>query len=198
MYGNLKTARRDIEYNLQQLIPYVRQGYTVVCSEPSAALCLKDEMRLLVQSDEANQVSEHTVELMDYLRGRTEQFPPMPKAYADKTLAYRAPCHLNALHLSGISVNLLEKSGTHVTDINGGCCGLAGTAGMQKKHHDMSDAIGSLLKGRIDECDPDIILTECAACKMQIEHLTAKPVLHPIKIFAKAIPEKTCDFQQNG
>ena len=98
------------------------------------------------------------------------------------------------MHLSGISIELLEKSGLEITDINGGCCGLAGTAGMQKKHHDLSDAIGSLLNTKIVELQPDMILTECAACKMQIEHLTGKQVLHPIKLLAEAMKEKACDF----
>ena len=30
------------------------------------------------------------------------------------------------------------------------------------------------------------VMTECAACKMQIEQLTGKKVVHPIKVLAKA------------
>ncbi|MHC4781779.1 MAG: anaerobic glycerol-3-phosphate dehydrogenase subunit C [Planctomycetota bacterium] len=201
VYGNLKTARQDIEYNLRELMPFVRKGYKVVCSEPSAALCLKDEMRMLVDTDDAQQVSEHTFELMDYLKTQLEYSSKTPgsnnpflQKYADQTLAYHAPCHLKAMRLSGISIELLEKCGMVISDIQGGCCGLAGTAGMQKKHHDMSDAIGSLLHSKIDALAPDIILTECAACKMQIEHLTGKLVLHPIKLLAEAVKEKACDF----
>jgi Fe-S oxidoreductase len=145
-------------------------------------------MRLLVDSDEAKQVTGSTYELMDYLRPFMEMKPlSLGNPYAKKRIAYHAPCHLKAMHLSGISIDLLEKCGVKITDINGGCCGLAGTAGMQKKHHDLSDAIGSLLADRISESDPDIILTECAACKMQIEHLTGKPVLHPVKLLAQAL-----------
>jgi Fe-S oxidoreductase len=197
-YGNLKTARRDIQYNINQLIPYVRQGYKVVCSEPSAALCLKEEMRLLVDSDQAREVSENTYELMDYLESLINakiEGLTLPDATKGKAFAYHAPCHLKAMQLAGNSVEMLEKCGLQITDINGGCCGLAGTAGMQKKHHEMSDAIGSLLKSRIDECKPDIILTECAACKMQIEHLTGKPVFHPAKMLAAAMKENACDFR---
>lgn len=194
VYGNLKTARQDIQYNISRLMPYVQQGYKVVCSEPSAALCLKDEMRLLVDTDPAKQITENTYELMDYLKPFMEtKSLSLGDQYAKKRIGYHAPCHLKAMHLSGSSVDLLEKCGVKIADINGGCCGLAGTAGMQKKHHDLSDAIGSLLANRISELNPDIILTECAACKMQIEHLTGKPVLHPVKLLAQALKEKTCD-----
>ncbi|MHC5157269.1 MAG: FAD-linked oxidase C-terminal domain-containing protein, partial [Planctomycetota bacterium] len=189
-YGNLKTARRDIEYNLKQIVSYVQQGYKVVCSEPSAALCLKDEMRLISDSEHARLVAENTFELMDFLKPLVEnKFDTIsvPEKFAGRKMAYHAPCHLKALSLSGVSMELLNGFGLSITDINGGCCGLAGTAGMQKKHHDLSGAMGSLLADRITDLDPDIILTECAACKMQIEHLTGRPVLHPIKLLAQAI-----------
>ncbi|MHC5095489.1 MAG: FAD-linked oxidase C-terminal domain-containing protein [Planctomycetota bacterium] len=199
VYGNLKTARTDMEYNLRQLTPYVQQGYKVVCSEPSAALCLKDEMRLLVDTEDARQVSENTVELMDYLKPWMEAGSKglsLRDRYSETRIAYHAPCHLKAMHLAGTSTRLLEKCGMRITDINGGCCGLAGTSGMQKKHHAMSDAIGSLLNSKIDALAPDIILTECAACKMQIEHLTKKPVLHPVKLLAEALKENTCGLSE--
>ena len=73
-----------------------------------------------------------------------------------------------------------------VTDINAGCCGLAGTCGMQKKNYDLSVKIGQEMVDAINEMDTEYVLTECAACKMQIEQLTDKRVLHPIKILAKA------------
>ena len=145
-------------------------------------------MRLINNSQDARLVAENTYELMDYLRSQTEKMPEsisFKGEYAGRKVAYHAPCHLKALRLADISVELLKKRGLNITDINGGCCGLAGTAGMQKKHRDLSDAIGSLLAGRIRDLNPDVILTECAACKMQIEHLTGKPVLHPIKLLAQ-------------
>ena len=37
------------------------------------------------------------------------------------------------------------------------------------------------------KCGADIIVTECTACKMQIEHLTHKQVIHPIKLLAQIL-----------
>ena len=187
VYGNLKTAGKDIAYNLKHIAPYVRQGYKVICSEPSAVLCLKDELRLIDDSSDARLIAENTFELMDYLRAQAEfDASSLADQYGNKSISYHAPCHLKALGLAGVSGELLERCGIQIADINGGCCGLAGTAGMQKKHHNLSEAIGSLLFEKIAELEPDIILTECAACKMQIEHLTGKPVIHPIKLLAQA------------
>jgi FAD/FMN-containing dehydrogenase/Fe-S oxidoreductase len=190
VYGNLKTARKEIKYNLKQIVPYVRQGYKVVCSEPSAALCLKDEMRLITDSQEARLVAENTFELMEFLKPLIEEKTKpasLSEKYAGRKIAYHAPCHLKSLRLAGLCIELLNRFGMDIIDINGGCCGLAGTAGMQKKHHGLSGAIGASLAARITELNPDIILTECAACKMQIEHLTGRVVLHPVKLLAQAM-----------
>ncbi len=58
---------------------------------------------------------------------------------------------------------------------------------MQLKHHDLAAAIGRPLKETIERTGPDLIITECAACKMQIEHLTGRLVEHPVKLLLQAI-----------
>ncbi|MHC4749292.1 MAG: FAD-linked oxidase C-terminal domain-containing protein, partial [Planctomycetota bacterium] len=40
-YGDVKQARKDLAYNVTHLAQVVRRGYKIICSEPSAALCLK-------------------------------------------------------------------------------------------------------------------------------------------------------------
>ena len=83
---------------------------------------------------------------------------------------------------------MLGPFGIAVTDIDGGCCGLAGTAGMQQKHRALTEAIGGRLSGRIAAAGVDAVVTECAACKMQIEYLTGLPVIHPVKLLAECLP----------
>ena len=192
VYGNLKAARRDMAYNIARLAPHVRRGCKVVCSEPSAALCLKDEMRLMCDSEDARLISTNTVELMDYIKHLMDTSEQLPDCNTTgqafdlhKSLGYHAPCHLKSLRSAGASIELLSRFGLPVTDINGGCCGLAGTAGMQKKNHQLAEAIGGRLSGKIAACNVDAVITECAACKMQIEHLTRKQVIHPVKLLAE-------------
>lgn len=187
VYGNLKTARQDLTYNIKNLLPMVEQGCKIVCSEPSAALCLKDEMPLLLKSPDVNKISDVTVELMDYVNSiqgvrEMQVNPDSIEKYAGYRIAYHAPCHLKALRKEGITIDLLRHFGVKVTDLNAGCCGLAGTAGMQKKNHELSAAIGETMVRTMKDQRPDIVLTECAACKMQIEHLTGCTVIHPVKI----------------
>jgi glycerol-3-phosphate dehydrogenase subunit C len=57
---------------------------------------------------------------------------------------------------------------------------------MQKKNYDLSVEIGRSLADAINAADQEYAMTECSACKMQIEQLTGKKVVHPIKVLVKA------------
>ncbi|MCI0500071.1 MAG: FAD-binding protein [Planctomycetales bacterium] len=194
VYGHIKTARQDMEYNLEQLLPYVEQGCRVVCSEPSAALCLRDETRLILGTDDARRLAQNTVELMQYISeimsrpiNRAVDAEKTAGEYVNTKFGYHAPCHLKALRSGTASIDLLGSRGLVIVDINGGCCGLAGTAGMQKKNRGLSDAIGRPLAQAIAGAGSDVIVTECAACGMQIKRLTQKPVMHPVKLLRQIV-----------
>ncbi|MCK5714006.1 MAG: 4Fe-4S dicluster domain-containing protein, partial [Hyphomicrobiaceae bacterium] len=66
-YGDAKRAKRDLAFSVKYLAEAVRNGYKIICSEPSAALCLKDELQNYVWDDDAKLVARNTVELMNYL-----------------------------------------------------------------------------------------------------------------------------------
>ncbi len=198
-YGDAKTARKDLEYNIAHLAGPVREGYKIVCSEPSAALCLKQEMRHFVAGEDAELISENTFELSSYLLGLREQNKLKPATkQITREFIYHLPCHLCALGEGIPSVKLLqEHCGVKVNELKSGCCGLAGTFGMQKKNYELSSQIAASFKEALEKSPVKSVLTECAACKMQIEHLSDKAVQHPIEILAKAYSIDSFDYAQS-
>ncbi|MDD5134079.1 MAG: anaerobic glycerol-3-phosphate dehydrogenase subunit C [Phycisphaerae bacterium] len=187
VYGDIKTSRKDLQYNVENLAKAVKRGYKIICSEPSAALCLKEDLRFFVDSPDARLVSENIFEFFDYLKNlmRTTEIA----AAGDLTMTtfiHHKPCHLFAMERQPASMEVLKKlAGIEAGELDGGCCGIAGTFGMQKKNYDLSMKIGRRLAEKIKESNADVILTECSTCKMQIEHLTGREVEHPIKTLAK-------------
>src|SRR5262249_1646102 len=65
-YGAVETARETVLRNLRLLTDLAREGYTIVCSEPTAALMFRqDALDLLADAEEladAELVARHTVE----------------------------------------------------------------------------------------------------------------------------------------
>ncbi|MFH1371157.1 MAG: anaerobic glycerol-3-phosphate dehydrogenase subunit C [Planctomycetota bacterium] len=216
VYGDVKTAKRDLSYSIKYLAQAVRDGYKIICSEPSAAMCLKQELRHYVGGKDATIVSANTYELMEYLLGlllkgklnkpsdsslrakrsnlnlfdgqRLLRRPDLIGAPRNDNseYVYHTPCHLFATDSYGASIEMLQKlCGITVTDLKAGCCGLAGTFGMQKKNYELSEQIAKSLKETLDKSPAQCVLTECTACAMQIEHISGKQTLHPIKVLAK-------------
>ena len=186
VYGDVSRARKDLTYTVKHLAKAVREGYKIVCSEPSAALCLTQELRHFVAGQDAELISQNTYELMNYLLGLHQQGKlKSPAKSTQEKFIYHLPCHLCAIGNETASIRLLQElCGAKVTDIKAGCCGIAGTFVMQKKNYDLSSQIASRLKETLDKSPAGTVLTECAACKMQIEHLSGRTVSHPIKILA--------------
>ena len=188
VYGDVQTARLDLSYSVKHLAAAVRQGCKIVCSEPSAALCLREELRHYVAGEDASLVAQNTLELMNYLSTlrRAGRLQAPKQAVAGK-FVYHLPCHLCAVGDDTVTLRLLrEHFQIEVADLQAGCCGLSGTFGMQHKNYDLAAQISESLKAALKQAPTRDVLTECAACKMQIEHLAPARTSHPVKLIAQA------------
>jgi Fe-S oxidoreductase len=56
---------------------------------------------------------------------------------------------------------------------------------MQQKNYDLAGQISESLKTALAKAPTQNVLTECAACKMQIEHIAPTSTTHPIKLIAR-------------
>ena len=184
--GVLDAARAQAEHNVRLLAEAVRQGYTIVTTEPSAALCLVREYPALLDDEDARLVAAHTVEACTYLwrlhlAGQLQlDFRPL-----HVTLAYHAPCHLIALEVGTPGLNLLRLiPGVTVRHLEEGCSGMAGTFGLARANFRRSLRAGWGLITAIRRQEVQAGTTECSACKMQMEQGTTKPTVHPIKLLA--------------
>ncbi|WP_153556779.1 FAD-binding and (Fe-S)-binding domain-containing protein [Roseimaritima sediminicola] len=186
--GDLKTARKLAVKNIRLLADAIRQGHTVVATEPSAVLCLQHEYLNLVDDDDARLVAENSYEACRYLwdmHGRNEltlDFRPV-----SATVAYHQPCHVRAIDRGEPGPLLMDLiPGLTVKPIHAGCSGMAGLWGLQKQNYRNSLRIGWPLISAMRSSGVQVAASECTACRMQIEHGVDRPVVHPIKLLAYA------------
>ncbi len=187
-YGDIESARKSIRYNLRQLLPYVENGYKIVCSEPTATMCLKSEWSQVEPGRDTERLSRATWELGSFLRDlRRRGMLKDDFARVDLSLDYHASCHLKSLRDDLPAVELLhDVPGIEVEVIEAGCCGLAGTWGFQKRNFETSMEIGRELTRRLRASGAPACMSECAACRMQMSFASGKPALHPVKLIAEA------------
>jgi Fe-S oxidoreductase len=191
-YGDVAAARKTVLKNLRVLADLARAGYTVLCSEPTAALMFrKDALDLLPPGEErsdAELVARNTVELTEFLwelscRGRLRtDFRPLQLG-----VGHHVPCHLKALDRPPRGPALLSLiPGLSVRTIDVSCSGMAGTFGLKAANYKTSlDAGGPMLRelGR-----PGVLFgsTECSTCRLQMEDGAGRRTLHPAQWLALA------------
>ncbi|WP_164103786.1 anaerobic glycerol-3-phosphate dehydrogenase subunit C [Candidatus Laterigemmans baculatus] len=186
--GDLRGARRRARHNVRLLADAVRAGYTIVATEPTAALCLRHEYLHLLDNEDARLVAENTYEACRYLwdlhcrNGLALDFQPVPTE-----IAYHQPCHVRAIDPGQPGPQLMRLlPRVSVEDVDEGCSGMAGTWGLQKKNYRNSLRIGWPLLSRLRKSDVMTAATECSTCQMQIEHGSGVTTIHPVKLLAYA------------
>jgi Fe-S oxidoreductase len=184
--GDIDRARDLVLANLRALGNAVRDGYTIVCSEPTAALMLTREALRLTDDLDAALVAANTMDVGQYLAGliargnlRRPEFPVHAR------VGYHQPCHLRALGVGTPGLDLIRSIPEMTVEfIDRGCSGIAGTHGLARKNFRPSLRAGRGLRRRLEDDDLDIGSTECSTCRMQMEQNLPKRTLHPIKLLA--------------
>ncbi len=196
--GMTEPARQIAEENVALLAEAVRQGYTIISTEPTAVLALTHEYPMLLDGDhDAELVAANTMEACHYLwrwhqQGKLQlDFAPLPVA-----VGYHAPCHQKALEIGSPSENLLGLiPGLQIERLEKGCCGMAGMYGIKRKNYRNSLRAGLPLLTAIRAGSFQVGVTECSTCKLQMEQGTSKAAIHPIKLVALAYGLKP-EFRQ--
>ena len=186
--GDLDAARELAQRNLRALSELARDGHTIVCSEPAAVVCLRQEYPRILDHPDAQAVAGRVMEAGEFLQSLHAasrlrlDFKPL-----DLKAGYHLPCHVKALERGTPFVELLSLiPGLSLHRIEQGCSGMAGAFGLTRDNYETSLRIGSGLIRRMQADDLSIGCTECSSCKIQMEQGSTTPTLHPLKLMALA------------
>ncbi len=187
-YGDVETAREAVEHNLNLLAEPAREGYPILCAEPTAAYMLRHDALDLLDGDDARLVAGRVVEFTAFLadlhahgRLRTD-FRRL-----DFSVGHHVPCHLKALGGPAAGPDLLALiPGLRVRTIDVSCSGMAGTFGLKAENYEVSLEAGRPMLEELG--GPGVLFgsTECSTCRLQMEDGTGKRTLHPAQYLALA------------
>src|SRR5262249_26318729 len=130
--GFPEAAREVADFNVRQLYPYVENGHSIVGCEPSCILTFRDEYPDLLKGPQVASVAKASYLLEEFIvkekqagRWKLEFKKQQPKALV------HGHCHEKALIGSRYLKEALALAYA-VEEIDSGCCGMAGTVGIQK------------------------------------------------------------------
>ena len=187
--GDFKGARKMALYNVPSFLDTIRSGSDIIFSSTSCGYMMKYEYSRLLSIPKTEEVSRHLHDVFELLRnlresnGFNSNFKELPLK-----MGYFAPCHLRALGIGLPALDILRLiPGLKIDNIEADCCGMGGTFGFKKEKYEISQEIGKDLAEAIDRLKPEIIVSDCEGCRMQIRHLTGLKVLHPVQILRDAL-----------
>ena len=135
--GAVKPAKKIAARNVEILAEYVRQGYQVVTTEPSAALALRHEYLNLLDDQDAQMVAENTTDACSLLL-QLHQAGELELDFSPQNVhvGYHLPCHQRVFTKDPPAVKLMNLiPGLQVDLIEKGCSGMAGTWGLKSKNY---------------------------------------------------------------
>lgn len=187
--GDFEGARKMALKNIPSLLRTVRSGSDIIFSSTSCGHMIKHEYSHLLNIPDSEEVAKQTYDLFEYLL-RLKETGNLNTRFKKIQIkaAYFAPCHLRSLGIGLPALEILRLiPGLKIDNIEADCCGLGGTFGFKKEKYEISQEIGKDLREAIDRLKPELVLTDCEGCRMQIRHLTGLKVLHPVQILRDAL-----------
>ena len=190
--GMIDKATSNARFNVDSIYPYVERGAKLVGLEPSCILSFKDDYLDLLGNDRKTQaVSESTMLIEEFVleaiqkAGLSHGF----KRSVGRVL-FHGHCHQKALVGTDAAMTLLRWiPGSEATEVDSGCCGMAGSFGFAAAHYDISMRIGerSLFPAIRSQGSGVSIVSEGVSCRQQIEHGTGRQAKHLVEVLAEAL-----------
>jgi FAD/FMN-containing dehydrogenase/Fe-S oxidoreductase len=187
--GMLAEAREHAAWNVARLAPYALRGVAIVGLEPSCLLTLGDEYVDLLRTDEARAVGRQSALLEQFLLRERERGLTLPWAAHGRQALLHGHCHQKAIVGTKPTVAALEWAGYTVSEVDSGCCGMAGSFGFEREHYEVSVALGNRrLAPAVKAAAPTTeVVAPGISCRQQIEHLAGRRARHPAEALRDAL-----------
>jgi len=191
--GMLSQAKENAAWNVDKLAPYAEKGIPIIGLEPSCLLTLRDEYPEFIRTSAAKNVAENSFLLEEFVvREQMAGRLALQSNGRGKKALLHGHCHQKALVGSAPTVAILKAAGYEVSEVDSGCCGMAGSFGFEKEHYELSMKIGNRrLAPAVKAASAEVeIVASGISCRQQIDHLAQRQAKHPAELLLEALGEK--------
>jgi FAD/FMN-containing dehydrogenase/Fe-S oxidoreductase len=190
--GMLRQAQALAGRTLARLLPFAQAGVPIVGLEPSCLVTFKDEYPDLCPGPAAEAVARDSYALEEYLGALDGAGIRPPYAAAAPRVVMHGHCHQKAVIRTESALAALRAvPGASVEEIDSGCCGMAGSFGVEREHYDVSMAMGERALFKAVRAAPAdaVVVASGASCRQQIMHGTGRRAVHVAEALAMALPD---------
>jgi Fe-S oxidoreductase len=189
--GMLRQAQALGIRTLERLRPFVSAGVPIVGLEPSCLVTFRDEYPDLLPGPSAESAARATYALEEYLALLAAAGIRPPYAPGNMRVLMHGHCHQKAMIRTTPALAALRAvPGSTVDEIDSGCCGMAGSFGVEREHYDISLSMGErvLFKAVRAAAADTVVVASGTSCRQQIAHGTGRRAVHLAEALALALP----------
>ncbi len=178
--GLLKEAREQLAKTVDGLYQASRGGQKILFLEPSCLSSIKEDAPSLLRGeaqDKARKVADASILFDEF--AATLDLPLRPAA---GQILLHGHCHQKSMGMLDATKALLARiPEAQVTDLDAGCCGMAGSFGYTREHYDVSVAIANrkLLPAARAMQAGEVLVAPGTSCRHQVADLSGKEAVHP-------------------
>jgi Fe-S oxidoreductase len=193
--GMVRKAKKIANFNVRHLSELISNETPLIGIEPSTILTFRDEYPELVDSglqEKAKLLARNALMLEEFIVREMEKGNIRSNQFTNETKSIRLHGHcqqkavastLSTRKMLGLPLNYT------VQEIKSGCCGMAGSFGYEKEHHQLSMQIGELdlFPAVRKATSEEIIAAPGTSCRHHIEDGTGRKALHPVEVLWDAV-----------
>lgn len=189
--GLVKEATRAAKQTIDRLAPLAERGLPIIGLEPSCLLSMRDEYHYLLKGDpRVDMVAKQCYTFEEFMvhLADTGQLKLQFADVSGKVLLH-GHCHQKSLVGTAASQQTLRLPGYEVTEVDSGCCGMAGSFGYEAEHYEVSIQMGErrLFPAVREQTADTLIVAAGVSCRQQIQHGTGRKALHPAELLRNAL-----------
>jgi Fe-S oxidoreductase len=178
--GLLAEARAQAVNVIEGLFPIASRGEKILFCEPSCLSAVKEDAPSLLRGDlqaKARVVAQACLLFEEF----AAELDLSPRPGPTRILLH-GHCHQKSMGLLPATVALLSRiPSATITDLDAGCCGMAGSFGYKREHYEVSRAIANrrLLPAALAMKPGEVLVAPGTSCRHQIAELAGVTAVHP-------------------
>ncbi|MEM3031800.1 MAG: heterodisulfide reductase-related iron-sulfur binding cluster, partial [Nitrososphaerota archaeon] len=102
-------------------------------------------------------------------------------------ILYHMPCHSRPLYNEAPTITILKRLGYEVSQIEAGCCGMAGVWGVVNFH--LSELVAGELLEAVEKSGNGTIVSDSTICMIQLQQFYGGETRHAISLIYENIRE---------
>lgn len=193
--GFLRRAKKIADKNIKMLNGLISAETPLIGLEPSAILTFRDEYPDLAAEElleTSKKLAENVFLFEEFIAKEIGAGNIDSSIFTkdEKLIKLHGHCHQKSLSSLKFTETILRLPENYLVEtIPSGCCGMAGSFGMEKEHYEVSMQIGELvLFPAVRQSNADcIIAAPGTSCRHQIKDGTERTALHPAEILFDAL-----------